>query len=179
MEKQEREKPGRAKRIIKRILLGLLLVFLFFALIGLWAWKEQSDYEMTAVPYLQSVVPEIATWDPDIAWAYFDQDVKDTISREDNAKIINYLSTLGTLRSLDRPQFRQVTSSATLKTGTRKLVLYQISAEFENGDATIDVTLTDRDGKFSIYYFKVDSMAFADSVSQDTSDRSTDGVVSE
>jgi hypothetical protein len=67
----------------------------FFALIGLWTWKEQSDYESTAVPYLRSVVPKIATWDRDIAWNYFDDEVKDTISREEHAKIIRYLSLLG------------------------------------------------------------------------------------
>ena len=85
---------------------------------------------------------------------------------------------LGALESLDKPQFRQVTSSATIQTGTRKLVVYQISAAFENGDATIHVTLTDRDGEFSIYHFKVDSMAFVEGAGQGSSDTSSDGETS-
>lgn len=167
MKKKEKGTAGLAKRILKRVLLVILLIILFFALIGLWTWKEQSDYESTAVPYLNSVVPEIATWNPDIAWKYFADEVRDTISRDDNAKIIGYLSLLGTLESLDHPQFRQVTSSATLKTGTRKLVVYQIPAVFENGDATINVTLLDRDGEFSIYHFNVNSMAFIEAADQE------------
>ena len=166
MEEKKKEKTGLAKRIFKWVLLVVLLIFLFFALIGLWAWKEQSDYESTAVPYLRSVVPEIATWNPDIAWNYFDDEVRDTISREDHAKIIHYLSVLGTLKSLGHPQFRQVTSSATIRTGVRKLVVYQIPAEFEHGDASINVTLLDRGGQFSIYSFNVNSMAFAEAQSQ-------------
>jgi len=174
LEETKKKKPGLAKRVFKRVILVILLIILFFALLGLWTWKEQSAYESTAVPYLESVVPEITTWDPEIAWGYFDQEVRDTISSEDNAKIINYLSMLGDLEYLARPQFRQVTSSATLRTGTRKLVVYQIPAEFENGDATINVTLSDRDGEFNIYNFKVDSMAFFESASQETLDAPAD-----
>ena len=169
MEDRNKEKPSLVKRILKWILLVVLLFFLLIALIGLWTWKEESDYESTAVPYLKSVVPEITAWDPDVAWKYYDDEIRETISQEDNAKIINYMSLLGTLESQSHPQFRQVTSSATLKTGTKKVVVYQIPAVFENGDATIDVTLVDRDGKFSIYHFKVNSMAFVEAASQDKS----------
>lgn len=174
LEEAKVRKPGLAMRILKRILLAIVLIILFFVLMGLWTWKEQSDYESTAVPYLESVIPEITTWDPDIAWKHFDQDVRETISEEDSAKILKYLSKLGSLESLDRPQFREVTSSATLGEGARKRVLYQIPAVFQKGDATIYVTLTDRDGEFSIYHFKVDSMAFAETASLEKLDPPTD-----
>ena len=166
MEKKNKEELGLARRIVKWILLVVLLFILLIALIGFWAWKVESDYETTAVPYLESVVPEITTWDPDVAWKYYDDEVRDTISREDNAKIVRYMSMLGALETLSRPQFRQVTSSATLKTGAKKVVIYEIPAVFENGAATIDVTLVDRDGDFSIYHFKINSMAFVEAASQ-------------
>ena len=179
MEETSKERPGLAKRILKRIVLVVLLIILFFALIGLWAWKEQSDYESTAVPYLESVIPEIVTWNPDVIWDYYDDEVRSVVSQEDSAKVIRYLSQLGTLDSLSRPQFRQVTSSATLKTGTKKLVVYQVPAVFENGDATIGVTLVDRDGEFSIYHFKVNSMAFLEASEETTSDISSQEDTSE
>lgn len=179
MKKKETATANRTKRILKRVLLVVLLIILFFALIGLWAWKEQSDYESTAVPYLNSVVPEIATWNPDIAWKYYADEIRDTISQADSDKIIGYLSLLGTLESLDHPQFRQVTSSATLNSGTRKLVTYRIPAVFENGDATINVTLLDRDGEFSIYHFKVESMAFVEAADQEQAKTVKRGEISE
>jgi len=173
LEEQKKEKVGRAKRIFKRILLGILLVFLFFALVGLWTWKEQSDYESTAVPYLKSVVPEMATWNPDVAWDHLAEEIRDVTNRHDHAKVIRYLSSLGTLDSLGHPQFRQVTSSATVGKGTQKLVVYQIPAVFEKGEASIDVTLLDDDGQFSIYAFRVNSMAFAEHQSGESSDAPT------
>lgn len=172
MDENKKKKPGRAKRIFKRVLLGLLLIILFFALVGLWAWKEQSDYEATAVPYLKSVVPEMATWNPDIAWEHLAEEIKEVTNRDDHTKIIRYLSNLGALESLGHPQFQQVTSSATIRTGTRKLVVYQIPAIFEKGEASIDVTLLDEDGQFSIYGFRINSMVFAELQSAETSDTS-------
>ena len=138
------------------------MVILFFALLGLWTWKEQSDYEKTAVPYLKSVIPEMATWNSDVAWEHLAEGIRDQTNRDDHAKIIRYLSSLGALENLGRPQFRQVTSSASVRNGTQKLVFYQVPAVFEKGEASIDVTLLDEDGQFSIYAFHVRSMAFAE-----------------
>jgi hypothetical protein len=166
LDKKEKQPIGLARRIVTWLLLAILLIFLFFALIGLWTWKVQSDYESTAVPYLKSVIPEITTWDPEAAWSYFDDEVTRLISREDHDKIMRYLSSLGELKSLAHPQFQQVTSSATLRTGTKKLVFYLIPAKFENGDATMNVALVDRDGKFSVYHFRVNSMALVEGASQ-------------
>jgi hypothetical protein len=173
MDEKKEQKTSLPKRILKWILLTVLLVILLFALIGLWTWKVQNDYESTAVPYLRAVVPEIATWDPDILWANFDEEVKGTINRDEYDKVIKYFSTLGSLESLGHPEFRQVTSSATIRTGTNKFVVYQIPAEFENGDATINVTLLDLEGEFSIASFKIDSMAFAERAIQEDADKLT------
>ncbi len=171
---EKKQQPvGLVRRILKWVLLIVLLIFLFFALIGLWTWKVQSDYESTAVPYLEAVVPEITTWDPDILWAHFDEQVKGTIDRDEYVKVIKYLSTLGSLESLGHPEFRQATSSAAIRAGTNTFVFYQIPAEFENGDATINVTLIDRDGDFSISNFNIDSMAFAERAIQEATNTST------
>ena len=167
MEDKKQKRPGLAKRIVKWVLLVVLIFILLVALVGLWTWKEQSDYEMTAVPYLESTVPEIATWNPDVVWSFYDDEVKATISQEDSAKVVRFMSILGELETLGHPQFLRVTSSASTKTGVRKVVFYQIPAVFENGDATIDVTLVDRDGKFSISYFNINSMAFVEAATPD------------
>ncbi len=163
--KNEKQPIGLARRIVTWLLLIILLIALLFALIGLWTWKVQSDYESTAVPYLRSVIPKITTWEPEAAWNFFDDEVRRLINREDHDKIMRYLSSLGELKFLASPQFQQVTSSATLRTGTKKLVYYTIPATFENGDATINVALLDRDDTFSIYYFRVNSMALVESAS--------------
>lgn len=166
MEEQKQEKSGRTKRILKRILLGILLVILFFALVGLWTWKNQSDYESTAVPYLQSVVPQLTTWDPDVVWDHLAEEARSQTNRADNAKIVRYLSGLGALENLGYPQFRQITSTASVREGMRKVIVYQIPAVFEAGEASIDVTILDKDGQFSIYGFKVNTMAFAERQSE-------------
>ena len=169
MEKDYNEKPGLARRIVFWFLIVVGGVLVLIVLIGLLTWRTQSNYETTAVPYLRSVIPEITTWDPDITWKYYAEEVRESVSQEDNAKIVRYLSRLGALESLGDPEFRQVSSSASLKTGTRKVVVYQIPAVFESGDATIDVTLLDRDGNFSIYFLKFNSMAFLEEVREEVS----------
>ena len=167
MERDYNEKPGLARRIVFWFMLAIGIVLVAIVLIGLLTWRVQSNYETTAVPYLRSVIPEIATWDPEMTWKYYADEVRETVSREDNAKIVRYLSKLGALESLGDPVFRQASSAASLKTGARKFVVYQIPAQFETGDATIDVTLVNRDGEFSIYYIKFNSMAFLEESHQE------------
>lgn len=156
------KRPNLFKRIVKWVFYIFLFFVIAFAAVIFWVLSQQSEYESTAVPYIESVIPDITTWDPEVIWAYYDQDVKDLISKDENDKFIRYVSKLGGLESLGTPQFQRVESSASTGSGTRKFIFYSIPAKFDNGDASIDLTVLDRKGEFSIYHFRINSMAFLD-----------------
>ncbi len=156
------EKPSAVKKVAK----GCLYVFAVFILgviaLVIWVLGEQSEYESTAVPYIEKLIPKIATWDPNVVWDHYDQEVKSSISKEDNEKVVRFMSKLGELESTDTPEFQMVSTSASTSSGARKLVTYKIAARFESGDASIELTLVDRDGEFSVYHFKINSMVFVE-----------------
>ena len=158
------EKPSLLRRIVKWILYLVGFFILVFALLAFWFLNEQRNYATTAVPYIEALIPEIATWDPDVVWGHYDQDVRSAISMDDHEKIVRFMSKLGDLKSIGKPDFRQVSKTASTRSGSKKLVTYSVPAVFENDDATIDLILVDRDGEFSVHYFKINSLAFIDDV---------------
>ncbi len=147
------------KRIFKWIGIAILILILLFVAVGFWSWKAQSDYELTAVPYLREVIPEMTEWNPDVFWKHYPSEVIKDTNREQHDKIVHIMSRLGEMTSMDAPEFRNVTSSATTRAGGRTIVTYVVQAKFENGDATITARLQDDDGVFTVYSFNVNSMA--------------------
>lgn len=159
------------RRVLKWIGVAVALIVLIFALVGFWAWKAQSDYAETAVPYLREALPAIAEWDPDVLWNLYSPDVRSSVSRTDHDKIVVALSRLGRMEKLEPPQFLRVTSSATVGSGSLKLVSYVVLAKFETGDARISVDLKDDSGEFSIYRINFNSMAFLEQPSNNALDQ--------
>ena len=147
------------RRIFKWIGIAILMLILLFVAAGFWTWKAKSDYELTAVPYLREVIPEIAEWDSEVLWNHYSSDTRNGTSRESHDKIVRIMSRLGELKVMDDPEFSEVTSSAATSTGARTIVTYVVQAKFENGDATITARLLDDDGVLSIHGLNVNSMA--------------------
>ena len=83
-------------------------------------------------------------------------------TEEDFAKIIKYLSKLGSLKSMDEPAFSKIHTGATLDDGKRTYVTYNINAKYENGDAVINIVLLDLGDHFQIYNFHINYMALAE-----------------
>lgn len=137
-------------------MIGLLGIVLFAGL-GVWGLKAQSDYTATAEPYLKEVIPQIATWQSDVALSHMDDDIRRSMNRSDFDAVMVELSQLGNLQWLGNPQFLRVEAKASTSTGPKKLVYYEIPATFDNGKATIRVTLIDRSGDLRIYGFYFNS----------------------
>ncbi len=135
---------------------GIAAIVVLFGLVLLWASIAETNYESTAVPYLEAAIADIATWDAALMRKHLDTDV-DT---DDLDEMVAYMSQLGELKTLGEPQFQQVSANASTETGKLKLILYQVPAVFDAGAATITVAVRDQDGDFSIYNFNVSSKVF-------------------
>lgn len=149
--------------MLVRILVGLGIVVMVIAggivaLVG-WVSHERSAYAATAVPYIKVVVPELSTWDPAQAKSVMDPDVLKQLPDEKLGRVLAFLSRLGHLKSMDEPVFTNVWSGTSTGTGAMTLVTYSIHAHFDAGDGDIVLRLHDRDGKFTVYSFNVNSEA--------------------
>lgn len=148
---------------MKKVLMGLggifLVIVLAFAGMGLFAWYKSSQYDDTAVPYIKATIPELSTWDTDLIKSYMAPTVLEETTGENFAKIIKYLSRLGTLITVGEPIFTRIHTGANLADGKQTIVTYTIDAVYENGDAVITMSLLDLGSSFQVYNFHINSIA--------------------
>ena len=138
---------------------GLAIVFV---LIFVYTGYLSAQYDETAVPYIERVIPIISEWNTEQARPLFTKTALENTSEEDFQKLFNWLSKMGVLLSLGEPKFSNVTSGATLDEGSMTIVTYTVPAEYEYGDALISIRLVDLGDSFEIYNFNLNSTALMD-----------------
>ena len=150
------------KKFLKGLGITVLVIAIIFAGIFVWVSIISSKYNETAIPYIEKVMPELSKWDVDVAKQYMAPEALDSVSDADFAKLMKFLSKIGSLKSIEEPQFQNASSSATTGTGTLTTVLYTFTAHYENGDATITLKLKPVENGYQVYHFNVNSMALAE-----------------
>lgn len=138
------------------------VVILGIAGMGSYAWYKSSQYEETAVPYIKATVPVISNWDTEVIKGYMVPEVLAETTDGDFAKIIKYLSKLGSLKKMEEPSFARIYTGATINDGKNTYVTYNINAEYEKGAAVINIVLLDLGDHFQIYRFHINSMALVE-----------------
>jgi len=123
---------------------------------------KSSEYSETAVPYINEKIPELSTWDPEVAKKYLAPGILAETKDEDLEKLMRWFSKLGALQSIEEPQFINVSSNATVANGQQTIATYTIMAHYENGDAAITMRLLEVEGGFKIYQFHLNSNALID-----------------
>ena len=150
------------KKFLKWLGIAILVVVVLIAGIYIWVSFTASKYNETAIPYIEKVMPELSKWDVSVAKQYMSPEALQSVSDEDFGKLMKFLSKIGSLKSIEEPQFQKVNSSVTAGTGTLTTVIYAFTAHYENGDATITLRLKPVDSGYEIYYFNVNSMVLAE-----------------
>lgn len=138
------------------IFLGLISLII---IVAVYTGYKQSEYNETAVPYINKVIPIISEWDIEKAKPLFVSATFENTSDEDLEKLFRWFSKLGTLKNIEEPTFAQVLSGATIQDGASTIVTYTVVGHYENGDANITIRLLDLEDSFKIYHFKMNSLA--------------------
>ncbi len=151
---------------MKKVFKVLGIIFLFtiisFGAIGVYTYLKTSEYSKTAVPYIKEKIPKLSSWDLAVAKQYLAPQVLETTKDEDLKKLMRWFSKLGSLKSIEEPQFVNVTSSATVANGKQTIATYTILANYENGVANITMRLLEVEDGFQIYQFHINSNALID-----------------
>lgn len=138
-------------KVLKIIGIIFLSIILLFSGCAYYVYQKSAAYETTAVPYIEEVMPKLSTWVLEVHRLHSTPESNETISDEDLLKLLKWLSKLGGLNSIEKPQFKGVMNG--------NFITYVFIAHYENGDAGITVQLEDDNGKFLINQFHVESMA--------------------
>jgi len=120
---------------------------------------QGSEYDKLAIPYIQSTIPVISSWDPVATKALMVPEIAATIPDDKYARAMDFFSQLGALQSLEEPEFTKAHVDEETDLGQQTILEYKVNASYANGDAEIDLKLLERDGSFEIYRFNFSSEA--------------------
>lgn len=148
----------------KILIMFCILSCIALAIIGWFNYfsgQQAIEYEKTAVPYMNRVIPELSKWDPEIARKYMSTEFLQKVSPERFNLIIKTLSKIGSLQDMDKPKFEEIYAGKTPKGVDRTIISYTVNAKYSTGDAIITMSLLEQNGILEVYRFNVQSEALA------------------
>jgi hypothetical protein len=142
-------------------IIGSIIVVILIAIASVTGYNHYlaSKYEDTAIPYVKRFIPEMSKWQPEIITGYMPRESLESTPEENIVKIVEYLSKLGALKSMEEPVFSKVYSGAPGKDEGKTVVVYTVNAVYETGDAEITVNLLETEESFKVYNFHINSLA--------------------
>ena len=146
----------RFLRVLGIIFLGIIIIF---GLIGGWTYWKSTKYEETAVPYIKENIPKLSSWNLKITKSLLAPSILEMTTDDDLEKLMKWFSKLGSLKSIEEPQFININTTVTAEHGKQVIVLYNILAHYQNGDATITMRLLETEKGFEVYQFYLNSKA--------------------
>ncbi|WDT84396.1 DUF3887 domain-containing protein [Alteromonas sp. 009811495] len=147
------------KKLLKGIGVVLLSLVGIIIVIAAWSGYKSSQYEGTAIPYMDKAIPELSKWELDNFKKYLTPSVMEELNEKDLKTLIKGLSKMGELVEVGDYQFNTVTSRALTSGGSGTFVTYIVPAKYENGEATLTITLKEEGESFSVYHFNLNSLA--------------------
>lgn len=112
--------------------------------------------------YVDEVTPKIlANLSKQTLFQHASDELKNSASPEEFDKIFNWFGKLGRFKEY-RGSSGQANISVTTERGKQITGIYQAQAEFENGPATIKITIIKKGDTWQIMGFNINSMALAD-----------------
>ena len=143
------------------VLFGGVLTCVIIILIGLnvYTGRQAALYDDKAVPYIKAAIPEISKWDKDIFYSYLSSEAKKKIDQDNLVKIFEVFKKMGPLVSHEEPEFERSQPFGSVKGEEKTLVVYNVDATYENGDALLTFTLVDGNDTLKLQYFNLQSEA--------------------
>lgn len=140
----------------------------FFGLLGaglvlytLWYGIKADRYDETVGPYLQSALPELASWRYERLRPLLTPAARAEFDSDEGQAVYRLFSRLGRLESQGRPEYRGDRSDSTESLGEILLLVYQVPLQFESGPAVIKLNLARVDERYFIHHFGIHSQIFA------------------
>lgn len=141
------------------VLIALWVVGIATIVGGLEVYKnyQGADFDKTAIPYIQKVIPEISQWDPEIARALMAPEISATIPEDKFIRAMSFFSKLGALQSFGEPEFDRAHVEQETDIGKQTILQYKIDAKYENAEAEIFLKLLEKGNSYEIYRFNFSS----------------------
>lgn len=158
------------REVLGWITLGVLSMVLLLIILAAVVERLAEDYDRTAIPYLNEVLPEMLSWDTDVAWGHMSNLARQSVDRDVFDEVYVELAVIGKLEELGQPVFLSANSSATTSSGYRKDLFYAVPAVFTEAEAVVRVTIDARTETYRLHHIMIESPFFEDDVTTETAE---------
>jgi hypothetical protein len=147
--------------ILRRSLIFFALLIGGLVLYSLWYGIKADRYEETAVPYLESALPILTSWQYEQLKPILSPAARLDFENKKLQAAYRLFSQLGQLKSIGKPQYISNRNDTSKALGDFEIINYQVPLQFDSGPAVIKITLV-ADGKsYYIRHFGFHSEIFA------------------
>ena len=140
------------------IFVGLLIAGL--VVYASWYGIKADRYDKVAVPFLESALPELASWQYWRLQPLLSPAARVEFASEEGQSVYQLFSKLGRLESQGRPEYLGEQSASSETLGEIQLLAYQVPLQFETGPATIKLNLANDGQHYYIHHFGIHSEIF-------------------
>ncbi len=148
--------------ILRRSLIFLTLLLAGLVLYSLWYGIRADRYEETAIPYLESALPKLTSWQYAQLEPLLSPAARLVFKNEKVRASYRQFSRLGQLKSAGKPQYMGNSTETSQALGDVEIVAYKVALEFDSGPAVIKISLVAGDKSYRINHFGIHSDMFAD-----------------
>jgi hypothetical protein len=153
--------------MLKRSLMFFGFLIAGLVVYSLWYGIKADRYDETVVPYLESALPKLTSWQYSQLKPLLTPQARIEFDSDEGQTIFLLFSKLGRLESIGTPEYLGNRSEANDQQGEIEVVAYQVPLQFESGPGIIKIHLASDGERYYIHHFGIQSEIFAANTSTD------------
>ncbi len=131
-------------------------------LYSLWYGIKADRYEETAIPYLESAIPRVSSWQYEQMEPLLSPNARIDFKNEKLRAAYQSFSKLGQFQSMEKPRFNASKNENSKELGEIEIIDYQVALKFDSGPAMIKIKLVANGQTYYVHHFGFHSEIFAD-----------------
>lgn len=143
-------------RILKKILIGLGVLFLVIIALFAWSGVSSSQFRKEQAPFVETFVTDLSKrWDIADVYGRMANPFIEQAATPQAQQLLHQFKQLGMLQSVHDLELRSYYSNNNGRTG-----LFSFKGTFENGEGVVNVTIVKKDGAVRVlgFYLKATHM---------------------
>ena len=127
-----------------------------------WFGIKADRYEDTAIPYLESAIPRLTSWQFDQLSPLLSPKAKSDFKNESLQEAYQRFNQLGRFESMEKPRYTNSFAASSESLGDVEVVEYQVTSKFDSGPAVIKIKLIADGQNYYIEHFGIHSDVFTE-----------------
>ena len=146
--------------LLRRSLIFFTLLVGGLVLYSLWYGIKADRYEETAIPYIDSVMPAVTSWQAEQLIPVLSPDARVEFENDKVRAAYQSFSRLGQFQAMEKPRFVASRADSSEQLGDIELIDYEAQVQFDSGPAILKIKLVADGHSYYVRHFGFHSKIF-------------------